>query len=208
MNKRQAEVIVVHGGGITPEGELSVKAVARMDTGIAAYKDGVAPRIAVTGKHSFTARKPIKLAEADAMEAYAVGKHVPVSDIHKEKRSLETVGNVLFTINDILIPEDWEEVVVDTSKSHLPRTMDIWQHVGGRDFSVSGISAPEQVGIAERIYEPVGSLLVREILRGTKPGDREAIEERLFDLVPGYIEDSPATIPRLAVKSATGLLKG
>ena len=86
----------------------------------------------------------------------------------------------------------------------MPRALRIFKHVYGNDFDIAGLPAPELVTAKERIYEKVGSIMLDEVLRGTKPGDDEAIKERLFDLVPGYGE---STILNLAAKSLTGLIK-
>jgi len=56
----------------------------------------------------------------------------------------------------------------------------------------------------KRIYEFMGRAMMREVLRGTTPGDDEAIMERLRELVPGY---GDGTMRRLAFQSLLGLIK-
>jgi uncharacterized SAM-binding protein YcdF (DUF218 family) len=205
MNIPKGEALIIHGGGVKSEEELTDKAAARMDTALSAWWENAAPNMALSGGRSFLLREVPDFSEAAVMKKYAVGKGVPEEVVFTEERSLETVGNALFTKTDIVIPKGWEHLVVVTSESHLPRTLRIFEHVYGKDFEVSGIPAPEQIGAKERVWEFLGSVLVKEILRGTKPGDHEAIQERLYDLVPGY--ENSATLPRLAVKSLTGILK-
>jgi uncharacterized SAM-binding protein YcdF (DUF218 family) len=204
MSQLYGEALIVHGGGLTPQEELTEKAVARMDTAVSAWGVGVATNMVVSGGHSFLISEAPALSEAVVMKRYALGEGIPDDAVYTEERSLETVGNALFTKTDIVVPQGWEHLVVVTSESHLPRTLKIFKHIYGSDFEIKGIPAPEKVGSREKLWEALGTALVREILRGTKPGDDEAIKERLFDLIPGYGE---ATLPRLAMKSLLGLVK-
>ncbi len=198
------EALVVHGAGLTFQEELSEKAIQRMDTGIAAWEAGVATNVVVSGSHSFMTDTPPSLAEAAVMRRYALSKGIPYQDIHIEDESLDTIGNALFTKTRIVVPNDWEHLIVVTSESHLSRTLKIFRHVMGSDFDVTGMPAPEHVTAKERLYEVIGAAMMREVLRGTKPGDDEAIRERLYDLVPGYAE---GTKGRLATQSLLGLIK-
>jgi len=209
MNTLAGEAIVVHGCQLTPESQLTSRGIGRIELAVSLWYEDVAPNIAVTGRHSFTAANPPARSEAEVMQEYAYEAGVPLTQIHAEDESLDTVGNVLFTKTKLAMPNDWEQLVVVTSQLHLPRTLAIYEHVLGPDFRVQGFPSPEAEtgGVKAKIWEGLGSAMVREVLRGTKPGDHEAVQERLFDLVPGYDPTSPATKRRLAVQSLTGLLK-
>lgn len=202
MSKPSGEAFIVLGGGLDRTEELSEKVTQRMDVTISEWQEATAPYVTISGGHSFLARKIPTTSEATVMKQYAIDKGVPESDIFIEECSLDTVGNALFTKTNIVIPNGWEHLIVVTSSSHLPRAVKIFEHVFGNDFEIRGIPAPEQVGIRERVWETLGSVLVNEVLRGTKPGDNEAIQERLFDLIPGY---GDSTLPRLAIESLLGL---
>jgi uncharacterized SAM-binding protein YcdF (DUF218 family) len=207
MSELRGDSIITLSAGFTPEEELDTKSIQRLDTGIDALKRGVAPNFTVTGAHSFMLRKVPTKPYAAAMKKYAIQEGIPEGVITYEDKSLDTVAQAIFTKVDLAIPNAWEHLIVVTSMSHLARSKRIFEHVYGKDFEISGIEAPENVTLRERIYEPLASVLLKEVLRGTKPGDHEAVQERLFDLIPGYSEDSGASIPRLAVQSLTGLLK-
>jgi len=205
----ERDVLIIHGHGLTPDEKPDAHTVQRMDTGIAAWREGVAPNIVVCGRHSFLYHtslygEPPRSSEAEAMLQYGLGKGIPEGNILAESQSLDTVGNALFSKTNHIMPNRWERLAVVTSDSHLARALKIFGHVYGKDFDITGIPAPEKTGIKERIWEPLGSVLVREILRGTKPGDHEAIQERLIDLVPGY---GDGTLPRLAFRSLVGRLR-
>lgn len=204
MSTNNFEALVVPGAGLTPQEKLTVKGIQRMDTGISAWEEGVAPNLVVSGGHSFMLDVPPSVSEAEVMERYALSKDIPKEAISVEKESLDTIGNALFTKTKVITPNNWEQFVVVTSRSHLPRTLKIFRHIMGPDFNVQGMPAPEHVTAKERIYELIGAATMREVLRGTKPGDHEAIEERLLDLVPGYAE---STKRHLAVQSLLGIVK-
>jgi uncharacterized SAM-binding protein YcdF (DUF218 family) len=204
MTTIECDALVVHGNGVTPEGEPNATGIQRADTALTAWERGVAPNIVASGRHSFLLRSPFEVAEATATKRYLVDAGVPESDIFTEDQSLETVGNALFTKVNFVIPNEWERLAVVTSASHVPRLLKIYEHVYGDSFDIQGISAPEQRGPKEYVWELLGSALVKEILRGTRQGDHEAIQERLFDLVPGYAN---GTFGKVAIRSLTGLLR-
>lgn len=196
--------LVVHGAGLTPQEELTEKAAQRMDTAVSAWMEGVAPNVVVSGGHSFMLDTPPSISEAAVMRRYALHEGIPDTNIYVEDKSLDTIGNALFTKTRIVVPSDWEHLMVVTSASHLPRTLKIFQHIMGSDFDIKGIPAPERVTARERAYELIGAVMMKEVLRGTKPGDDEAIRERLFDLVPGY---ALGTKKRLATQCLLGLVR-
>ena len=149
-------------------------------------------------------KEPLPITEAEVMKQYAIQHNVPEDTIFIEASGLDTVGNTLFTKKQLVVPNNWEHIALVTSQSHLPRAKEIFEHVYGKDFEIFGIPAPENVTAKTKAYEIIGSMMVREVLRGTKPGDDDAIMERLFKLVPGY---SQATITNLAINSLLGYFK-
>lgn len=199
-----AHAIVVHGHGVDSNGNPDAHGKQRVETGVELYDTDQAPHMIFTGYHSFLTAPPA-VSEAEAMRQYALTRGVPHAAATVEEQSLETVGNVLLTTQNVLVPKGWDRIVVVTSISHLARTLGIWRHVLGPDFNITGVPAPETVGLKQRLWEPVGAAMVREILRGTKPGDLDAIQARLFSLVPGYDPASGASVSTLALKSVTGL---
>jgi uncharacterized SAM-binding protein YcdF (DUF218 family) len=199
------EALVVHGAGLTPENELPKKAIQRMDTAISAWGNEIADHMIVSGGYSFMRNTPPPVSEASVMEKYAIENGVPDASILKEARSLDTIGNALFTKTDIIIPKNLgEHIGVVTSWSHMPRALEIFQHVMGKDFEITGIPAPENVTLMDKGYEMIGELMMREVFRGTKPGDDEAIRDRLEKLVPGYTN---GTKRNLAVQSFLGIFR-
>ena len=204
MTQSVSESLIVHGGRLNPQEELSEASTQSMDTAIAARQSGVAPNLVATGGHFFMVHDAPSISEAEAMKRYAVEHGVPIDAILTEDESLDTIGNALFTKTGIVVPNGWEHLTVVTSVSRLPRSLRIFKHVYGSDFEINGIPAPENTTFAIRIYEKLGSAMLDEVFKGTKPGDDEAIKERLFDLVPGYAD---GTMPKLVAKTVIGLVK-
>jgi uncharacterized SAM-binding protein YcdF (DUF218 family) len=202
--KNRVDALVVAGEYLTPEEGLTEKATQRMDTAISAWKDNAADNMVISGDRSFMIDTPPSRSVSSVMKQYGVDHGVPEEAFYIEEKSLDTIGNALFTKSQIIVPQDWEHLTVVTSESHLPRTLKIFRHVMGTDFNINGMPASERVGVKEKVYEAIGVTIMREVLRGTKPGDDEAIRERLFDLVPGYAQ---STKSRLAIRSLAGLIK-
>lgn len=204
MSSMTSEALIIPGGGLTPQEQLTDGAARRMDTAVAAWRQGVAPHLVTSGGHSFKLKRVHSVTEAEAMKRYAITMGVPAEAVTKEEPSLETIGNALFTKTDVVVPNDWEHLTVVTSVSHLPRVLKVFRHVYGNDFEIRGMPAPERVTMIRKGHEALSMIMLREVLRGTKLGDDAAIKERLFDLVPGY---GDSTIPRLTMKSLLGLAK-
>jgi uncharacterized SAM-binding protein YcdF (DUF218 family) len=205
--KSSFDALVVPGGGLTSEEQLTPRTAQRIDTAISEWWGEIfAPDVVVSGKHSFMlskAKRP-SLSEASAMKQYALSDGVPEEVVHIEDESLDTIGNALFTKTRVVVPNNWERLMVVTSESHLPRTLEIFRHVMGGDIEVDGTAVPDRVTIIDKFYEPIGASIMRRVLQGTKPGDDEAVKERLFDLVPGYAQ---GTKMRLMAQSFPRLLR-
>lgn len=204
MSIERFDALITPGNQLNPDSSLSERGIARITTTIDAWRDETAPYMVLSGKHSFTATDPPPISEAAAMRNYALEAGIDPEVIRLEEESLETIGNALFTKTEVVEPNEWERLVVITSESHLPRTLKIFEHVYGRDYSIEGVPAPEQESRSQRVYESLGATAMQAVLRGTKPGDSEAIRERLFDAVPGY---AGATKAEFAMHSLRGLIK-
>jgi hypothetical protein len=138
------------------------------------------------------------------MRRYATALGVPGEVIYIEEDSLDTIGNAYFTKTQIVVPNDWDRIAVVASESQMARALRAFRHVYGKDFEVIGLPAPERPTPRGAIYEIAGSIMLNEVLRGTEPGDDDAILNRLREMVPGY---GDSTIIDLATKSLAGLLR-
>lgn len=204
------DAYVVLGGGLTSEEKLPEPAEQRVDMGVDAWVQDPAAHLIMTGKHTFMLDTPPATTEADEMALRAlkrVAEDRPnlqsslQARLVREKRSLDTIGNAVFTKQDFLAENGLRNIALITSGSHSERALHIFRHVLGPDYNVDGMAAPESLTLRTRASSAVGYLTMRAILRGTEPGDDRAIEERMYDLVPGYKEDSKATKLGLATRS-------
>lgn len=198
------DAYVVLGGGLTPEEDLPKPVERRVDTGIAALEQDPGASMLMTGKHTFMLDTPPATTEAREMLLYAWRRGVDPRIVSGEHQSLDTVGNAVFTKQDFVVPRGWDRIAVVTSTYHLQRALRIFRHVMGPDIVVDGIGSPEPTSLRTKAAALVGSMTMGAILHGTEPGDDEAIQERMFDLVPGYTEDSKATKLRFATHSLLG----
>lgn len=204
IKPKSTEAIIVLGGGLDSQGNLSPKLKQRMDTGVDAYRNEIAPNLIVSGGRSFLAKTSLALSEAEVMKRYAEDNGIPKDLIFVEKKSLDTVGNALFTKQQIVVPNNWDHLALITSESHSPRAEKIFNFVFGKDFSIQVLPAPEKIGPKEKLQETVASIMLREIFKGINSGDDEAIRERLFEIVPGY---GKGTVANLAMRSLTGFVR-
>ena len=215
MKVHKYDSIVTLGGGLNLGNTLPVNVVKRLDTAIAAWAYEHSESITISGGHNFMLNNPPIVSEASVMEDYIwmrmKGRELDnrIDSVFTEEKSLDTIGNALFTKTDLVLPNNWERLMLVTSRTHLSRAWPIFEHVMGPDIKVVGVPAPEVIDnkLKRLVERSAGALIMREVLRGTKPGDHQAIEERLFNLVPGYDKNSPASKQRLAELSLLGIVK-
>lgn len=87
----RADMIVVLGGGMFPDGRLRPSSSVRVDRSVALFNSGAAPRIHFTGGVG----RGVSAGEQMAGRAFAAG--VPRSAISMETRSQSTLQNALFS---------------------------------------------------------------------------------------------------------------
>lgn len=129
-----ADVIVVPGNTIAPDGTPSPRLQARLDAALAAYRQGLAPHILVsgaTGKEGFD--------EAASMAAYLRHHGVPASAVIEDSQGW-TSGATAHNAAAIMASHGWRSAMVATQYFHVPRMRLALQRAG---VQVSGqIHAP------------------------------------------------------------------
>lgn len=111
----QADIIVVLGAGMDPDGRLHRSSNDRVDRGVALYKSGAAPRMHFTGGMG----QPLGPGAGTQMAARAMSQGVPQSAISHEDRSQSTLQNALFSQSDL---KDAARLLLVTEGFHLPRS--------------------------------------------------------------------------------------
>jgi uncharacterized SAM-binding protein YcdF (DUF218 family) len=120
--QQKFDVILVLGVPSHPDGMPSPEQRARVLEGVREWRSGVAPRIIVSGGAAHN-----QWVEADTMARLAEQQGVPANDVIEERRAMDTIQNVYYTVA-IMQPQGWHSADVVSSWSHLPRAALILAH--------------------------------------------------------------------------------
>lgn len=182
---QKADAIVVLGGGINGDSTLPLFTQQRAETGANLYKQGLASYLVLSGKHphGWDDKKPHKT-EAQVMQEYIVGLGINVEQIILEADSTSTVGNALHTKLDVLVPRNWNDVIVVTSDFHVARTEYIFRKVLGQGYIMKFVEAPSGL-TGQDLHARLDSeqramrALKRSGFNDIKDGDDEAVKRYL-----------------------------
>jgi len=122
---RQADVIVVLGGGIDEGRYLKLESVHRLLRGAQLYFEGRAKKILFSGGDP----TKVGVAEATVMAQEARRLNIPAADMIMEKRSQRTHEQAE-EIKKISEPRRWESILLVTSYSHMKRSLMAFEHAG------------------------------------------------------------------------------
>lgn len=109
-----ADVIVVLGAGMDPDGTLHPASILRVEKGVALYFMGAAPRMHFTGGHG-RINGP---AAGERMANLALTLGVPQAALSHEDESLSTLQNALFSMPML---QGEKRIILVTEGFHLPR---------------------------------------------------------------------------------------
>ncbi len=189
---KEVDAIIALAGDYSPQGGIGDSTRARMDGAIRLSRLGVSSRLIVSGGQSFTNIAGNRTPLSQLMAEYAHDNDIP-SDIYVEDKSLETVGNAVFTKLNLTEPNSWNRLIVVTNEFHLPRSMRVFGHVMGDGYEIKGVPVSDQAFPHQWSWEHAAGLLSSLVLAHTLPGDSDAVKSRLFNIVPGY---RPMSTPR------------
>lgn len=113
---RPADVIVVLGNTVNPDGTLSARLEARMESALALFEAGDAPRVLVTGGTGVEG-----VNEATAMGAWLVARGVPRAAILVDPAGDDTWLSAVHT-RAMLAERGLDSAIVVSSYFHVPRT--------------------------------------------------------------------------------------
>ncbi len=120
--QKKFDVILVLGVPCNKDGSPSWGQVARTRAGVQQWRDGVAPRLILSGGAAHNS-----FVEADCMARVAEAAGVPDSAILREGQSQDTIQNIYYS-NQILQAHGWHSVDVVSFWNHLPRAALILAH--------------------------------------------------------------------------------
>jgi uncharacterized SAM-binding protein YcdF (DUF218 family) len=116
------DVILVLGYPCSASGDSSPEQRARVLEGVRLWKEGIAPRMIVSGTAAHN-----HFVEADCMARLAEQQGVPAADVIEETRAHDTIQNVYYSVA-IMQMHQWHSADVVSSWSHLPRAALILAH--------------------------------------------------------------------------------
>jgi uncharacterized SAM-binding protein YcdF (DUF218 family) len=169
------------------DGNLNDETSARVDAGIEVVESGQAPLLVTCG---WAYRDDSDICIADAMHRYAVDRrHVDASRVIAETTSRDTVGDAVFTRRNLAARFGGSRVLVVTSRYHAARTLEIFTFVYGSSFHIDVVGAGDPATAAQLASEARSLDAFRATFSGVRPGDTDAIFERLRERHPFYNGD-------------------
>ena len=116
------DVILVLGSPSRADGSPSPEQRERVLEGVRAWRQGIAPRIVMSGGAAHN-----RWVEAHSMALLAEQQGVPASAVIEETQAQNTIQNVYYTVA-IMRAHGWVSADVVSSWSHLPRAARILKH--------------------------------------------------------------------------------
>lgn len=122
-----ADCILVLGAGLNPDGTPSPMLEDRLDKGIELYKEGVAPKLLLSGDNGQD-----KYDEVNAMKKYALNEGIPPDDIFLDHAGFSTYES-MYRARDIF---QVEKMIVITQRYHQHRALYIANSLGIKSYGV------------------------------------------------------------------------
>ncbi len=162
-----AEVALIPGAAILPNGAPSSIFIDRVDMAIDLYKAGKVSKILVSGDNSTVSHN-----EVNPVRLYLLSKGIPDQDIFLDHAGFDTYSS-MYRARDIF---GVTSVLITTQSFHLPRAVFIARHLGIQAYGVRA---------------DVGHVLFRNYVREVF-ADEKAVFDLVFHMKPKYLGD---TIP-------------
>ena len=181
------DTIVILSHEILADGSLSSIMKQRLDYGIKLFKKTKVKNLILSGGLGHP-NSNYNRELALVMREYVVFNGVPKENILLEKKSCDTVGQAIFLIKEILIPKSLKNVIVVSSKSHLPRVKVIFDFIGDKKIKFKYDAADSEKLITDNIIENEKNSLLAfwNTFDGIERGNIEKIYKRLFTKHPYY----------------------
>lgn len=142
------QCILVLGCAVWPGNEPSPMLKDRLDTAIALYKQGVAPKLLLSGDNSV-----VEYSEPDCMLQYTLAQGVPAEDIFLDYAGFSTYESV-YRSHAVFMAD---RLIVVTQKYHLFRALKACKALG---IEAKGV-ASNQRKYAGRYYREAREVLAR-----------------------------------------------
>ncbi|EET89897.1 MAG: protein of unknown function DUF218 [Candidatus Micrarchaeum acidiphilum ARMAN-2] len=195
MQYRGNTIIVALGKEISQGGSLTCESKKIVEHAVLLLKEGRAKAILFSGGWSFKHRRKPRLTESEGMRRYAVSLGAPASALITEKRSMDTIGNALYSSKIIRKMRGTKRILLVAVAYHMPRASYIFRKALGSRYVVIESPAESCLSKAEleraRRKEAKSLALVVSLYKNVKNSEFEATVKRNHPL---YGTD-PSTIP-------------
>lgn len=187
MKTDTVDAILVLGGGIGVDGSLQESCKAQVEKAIELYYQYHAKAVIFSGLYGYKGTETPVMSEARAYANYAETLGFDPDATILEERAQESLGNVVFTKQSILIPRQWTSVLVVPTPQQLEARIEyMMQKVLGPGYQW----AIERIGedlSEENVRREMRSLqITREINDPFTDGDDGAIYDMLMKTHPAY----------------------
>lgn len=143
-----ADCILVLGCGVREDGSPSLMLRDRLETGIALYQAGAAPKLLMSGDHG---RKDYD--EVNLMKSYAMERGVPSEDIFMDHAGFSTYDSMV-RARDIFCAEN---IIVVSQEYHLYRALYLAEKLGLEAYGVPALD----VNYRGQTYRELREMLAR-----------------------------------------------
>ena len=176
-----ADVIIVPGRGIYPDGSLYADPKSRIRSAVELFSRNTTSKIIMSGGFSFHFKNTTDVNEASAMKNYAVSLGLQPKNILMEGKSTHTLANAYFCKKLYCEPNNWKDIIVVASSDHLPRVRYVFDKVFGPEYKITYQKSRRVIGLFEylkQMVHEIGSMrLTKKWLTPIKDGDDQAIRK-------------------------------
>lgn len=181
------DAAVLLGAGIAPDGSIPDETIPQLEIALEAFTSGRTTEVITTGSYGYKSNDTFLTTEASAYKSYLVSRGVPEAHIHTEEESKDTMGNIYYTKNNILIPNGWHTLLIAPGPNHSKeRVSYILTKILGPEYTWEFLPVPENT-LPENIKrEHISLTLTKELNDTYVDGDHEAIFQGLVKTHPAY----------------------
>ena len=180
------KAVVVLGCGIDAAGNLNPDATNSVQLAIEAVNSSSNTSLVMTGYVSYKAAFKPSVSEAQAMKDYAVSLSIPANKIFVETESKDTIGNLFFTKQNLLMPLGITNIVIVRGPNQSnERIQYLARKILGSDYSYT-IAKPEISRPEELEREQKSLAMAKRWLDKIDDGDMDAIYKLMREKHPGY----------------------
>ena len=178
--------IIVLGCGIDAMGNIGTDASNSVRLAIDALTQSPDSCLIMTGQVSYKATFKPSISEAQAMKDYAVSLGTPVNQIFVETESKDTLGNLFFTKQNLLLPLRIANISIVRGPNHSNERIAYLANKvlsGGYNFR---IIEPDIERPGEHEREQKSLTMTKEWLEPIADGDMDATYKLMREMHPGY----------------------